>query len=48
MSGFEPQHLIVKSILLDVHDKQQMYGMCHRVTNYSQQTVSAVKTVLIV
>ena len=46
MSGFEPQHFIAKSILLDVHDKQQMYGMGHKIkirmkdTNNSQQTAS--------
>ena len=56
MISCEPneRHFIAKSILLDVHDKQQMYGMGHKVrirmkdTNNSQQTVSAVKTVLIV
>jgi hypothetical protein len=48
MSGFEPQHFIAKSIPLDVHNKQQMYGMGHKFTNNSQQTVSAVNTALIV
>ena len=36
------EHFIAKPILLDVHD-QQKYGMGHKVTNNSQQTVSASK-----
>ena len=45
---------IAKIHPLSLHDKQQMCGMGHKVricmkdTNNSQQTVSAVKTVLIV